>query len=205
MSYDPQEPRRLTVSGRGVPVVGHDIDTDRIIPARYLKCVTFEGLGDHAFQDERYAPDGSARQHPFNDPRYRGASVLVVNRNFGCGSSREHAPQSLMRADIDVVVGESFAEIFAGNCTVLGIPTATAEAADIEAVQELLAREPQTQIQVDLQGLQLTAGPLSCRLQMRDSARQALTTGTWDSTAQLLGSDSQIASTAAGLPYVSGF
>ncbi len=130
------ELKRNQVTGTGIPVSGNDIDTDRIIPARFMKCVTFEGLEQYVFYDVRFDAEGQPKAHPYNEARYQGGSVLIVNKNFGCGSSREHAPQALMRFGMRVVIGESFAEIFAGNCTALGIPAVTASAEDITALME---------------------------------------------------------------------
>src|SRR5579864_6812983 len=135
------------IAGRGIPLLLDDIDTDRIIPARYLRCVTFEGLGEHVFEDDRK----QAPNHSFDDPRFQGAEALIVGRNFGCGSSREHAPQALMRWGIRAIVGESFAEIFAGNCTMLGIPTATVTHEEMKQLMKLAKEKPQTKYLVDLE------------------------------------------------------
>ena len=132
-----KHPAAITaVQGTAIPLPGNDIDTDRIIPARYLRSVTFEGLGSEVFKDERFNDDGSAKAHPFNDDKYSGATLLIVGRNFGCGSSREHAPQAIMRFGIKAIIGESFAEIFAGNCTSLGIPVCTADEQTIDELQK---------------------------------------------------------------------
>jgi len=139
----------IQITGRAVPVVGDDIDTDRIIPARYLKEITFSKMGNYPFYDERFSPDGSKKDHPFNAPQYQGASVLLGNVNFGCGSSREHAPQSLVRWGIRAVVAESFAEIFAGNCVMLGTPALAASKADVQALQKLATDQPATEFVVD--------------------------------------------------------
>ncbi len=141
--------RIITISGSGIPVRGDDIDTDRIIPARYLKSVTFEGLGEVAFQDERVGGDGLRKAHPFDEPRYSGARVLFVNRNFGCGSSREHAPQALFRFGIRAIVGGSFAEIFAGNCLMIGLPVVTSEFAG--EWQDRIEQMPNTTIRIDIE------------------------------------------------------
>jgi 3-isopropylmalate/(R)-2-methylmalate dehydratase small subunit len=188
------------IEGRAVPVRGNDIDTDRIIPARYLRSVTFDGLGEHAFEDDR-----KAGGHPFDDPRFQGASILVVNRNFGCGSSREHAPQSLMRWGIRAVVGESFAEIFRGNCTAMGIPCVTAEGAEVLLLMEAVEAEPGQAVAVDLRTKTVTYGDKVVRVQMPDSARSQLLEGAWDATGQLLEGAEAVRATAARLPYVTGF
>ena len=188
-----------TISGRGLPLTGNDIDTDRIIPARFLRCVTFDGLGDQVFVDDRAQAQG---QHPFDLPQYRGAKILVVNGNFGCGSSREHAPQAIAHWGIEAIVGESFAEIFAGNCLAMGIPCVTAEAQTIQHLQELLHQTPQTPIQVNLETMQVHCGEFGAALALGDGPRQMLLTGTWDACGQLLAHQDQIRATAAQLPYL---
>ena len=196
---------RALTTGRAIPMPGNDIDTDRIIPARYLKNVTFDGLGGAAFIDERAADRKAGRTHPFDDPRYEGGSILLVGRNFGCGSSREHAPQALQRFGIRTLVGESFAEIFSGNCTVLGIPVVRVTAADVERLQALVAEQPATEVTVDLEARQVTAGTLSCSADLPEGARHALVRGTWDSTTLLLANGDRIAATAGRLPYLNAF
>ena len=196
--------RAVTV-GRAIPLPGNDIDTDRIIPARYLKAITFDGLGEAAFIDERAAEQAAGRTHPLDDPRYAGGSILVVGRNFGCGSSREHAPQALQRYGIRALVGESFAEIFAGNCTVLGIPAVRAAAADVARLQELVGQLPETEVTVDLEAQMVTAGALQCAATLPEGARHAMVRGTWDSTTLLLANRDRIAATAGRLPYLDAF
>src|SRR5438876_2530381 len=139
-----------SITGRAVNVPGNDIDTDRIIPARFMKCVTFDGLGEYAFYDVRKNADGSDKPHPLNDPRFKGASILLSGANFGCGSSREHAPQALYRFGFRAVIAESFAEIFFGNCTTLGIPCVVAAPADIRALADEIERVPNLEVTVDL-------------------------------------------------------
>lgn len=192
---------RKQVSGRGIPVPGNDIDTDRIIPARFLKAVTFEGMGEHAFEDARKQNP----EHPFNSPAYQGAAVLVVGQNFGCGSSREHAPQALMRWGIRAIVGGSFGEIFFGNCVMLGIPCLTVSQADLEWLQREIGRAPQTPIGVDVENQTVRFGDRVISARMPDGPRNQLVQGTWDSTAVLLQAGDQIEATAKKLPYVSGF
>src|ERR671922_337142 len=138
------------VTGTAVPVRGNDIDTDRIIPARYLKEPTFARMGEYPFFDERFDSSGKPKPHPFNEPKYKGASILFVNKNFGCGSSREHAPQALYRFGINAIVGESFAAIFAGNCTIMGVPAVTVSAADIETLMKTVENDSRTQFIVDI-------------------------------------------------------
>ena len=196
--------RAVTV-GRAIPLPGNDIDTDRIIPARYLKSITFDGLGDAAFIDERAAERDAGRTHRLDDARFAGGSVLLVGRNFGCGSSREHAPQALQRFGIRALVGESFAEIFAGNCTVLGIPAVRAAAGDLERLQALVERHPETEVTVDLKAQTVSAGGLRCAVNLPDGARHALVRGTWDSITLLLANRDRIADTAARLPYLNAF
>ncbi|WP_049981276.1 3-isopropylmalate dehydratase small subunit [Halolamina rubra] len=199
------------VTGTGVPVRGNDIDTDQIIPARFLKVLTFEGLGEFAFFDQRYettGPDADGGEvaenptdHPFNDPEFGDANVLVVNANFGCGSSREHAPQALQRWGIDAVVGESFAEIFAGNCLALGIPTVTADSEAIAALQDRVEAEPDTEITVDVAAETVTYADREIDAAVDPAQRQSLVAGEWDTTALLGSNPEQVAETAASLPY----
>jgi 3-isopropylmalate/(R)-2-methylmalate dehydratase small subunit len=187
-----------SVCGRGIPLVGNDIDTDRIIPARFLKCVTFEGLGAQVFADDR-AQDPN---HPFDRPEYQGAKILVVNGNFGCGSSREHAPQAIAKWGIRAIVGESFAEIFFGNCVSMGIPCVTADPATVEQLQEMLTTQPQAVITVDLEAMQVRGDGLAAPIRLSDGPRQMLISGTWDACSQLVAQVEQIRATAARLPYL---
>jgi len=188
-----------SVSGRGVPLIGNDIDTDRIIPARFLRCVTFDGLGEQVFADDRVQLQG---QHPFDQPQYQGATLLVVNRNFGCGSSREHAPQAISKWGIRAIVGESFAEIFFGNCVAMGIPCVTATSSDVQALQQWLAAHPQDSINLDLQAMQVQFGNTSIAVRLGEGPRNMFLSGTWDACGQLIAQAEQIQQTAARLPYV---
>ncbi|MEB3293704.1 MAG: 3-isopropylmalate dehydratase small subunit [Synechococcales bacterium] len=188
-----------SVAGRGVPLVGNDIDTDRIIPARFLKCVTFDGLGASVFADDRVQLQG---QHPFDLPQYQGANLLVVNDNFGCGSSREHAPQAIAKWGIQAIVGESFAEIFFGNCIALGIPCVRVEPAVAQTLQTMLASHPQAEIVVDLVAMQVQCGDYQAPIVMNEGPRQMFITGQWDATGQLVAQASQTQAIAATLPYV---
>ncbi|MDA1196843.1 MAG: 3-isopropylmalate dehydratase small subunit [Nanoarchaeota archaeon] len=174
------------VEGTGIFVQGNDIDTDRIIPARYMKEVTFAPLGEFAFYDARFSESGDKKDHPFNDSRFKGASILVVNKNFGCGSSREHAPQSLLRWGIKAVIGESFAEIFAGNCTMLGIPTLVLDPASITFLMDWIKEHPSEAITLDAEKQQVIYSGKSVDGTMVSSSRKALLEGTWDSTSLLL-------------------
>jgi 3-isopropylmalate/(R)-2-methylmalate dehydratase small subunit len=195
-----------SVSGTTVVVRGDDIDTDRIIPARFLKCVTFDALGPAAFADDRAELANSASgQHPFDRPEHQGASILLVNRNFGCGSSREHAPQALMRWGIRAVVGESFAEIFYGNCLALGIPCLTADHDTMLAIQEAAEADPARCFSVDVAAAALRAGEQSWPLELQQGPRQMLATGQWDATGQLLANGDALVATVQRLPYLSGF
>lgn len=189
-----------SVSGRGVPLVGNDIDTDRIIPARFLRCVTFDGLGAQVFADDRVQANG---QHPFDLPQYQDASLLAVNRNFGCGSSREHAPQAIAKWGIKALVGESFAEIFFGNCVAMGIPCVTATPEDVQTLQAWLAANPQTAITLDLEAMQVKFGEASIPVAMGEGSRNMFLSGTWDACGQLTAQATQIQQTAAKLPYMS--
>ena len=193
--------KRRQLSGRGIPVTGNDIDTDRIIPARFLKAVTFEGMGEHAFEDARKQNP----EHPFNSPAYQGASVLVVGQNFGCGSSREHAPQALMRWGIRAIVGGSFGEIFFGNCVMLGIPCLVASQADLEWLKKAISRSPQAPVTVDVERQELRFGDRGINATIPDGPRNQLVGGTWDSTAVLLEAGEAIEATATKLPYVAGY
>ncbi|BAY07637.1 3-isopropylmalate dehydratase small subunit [Calothrix sp. NIES-2098] len=187
------------VSGRGVPLVGDDIDTDRIIPARYLKAITFDGLGEGAFIDDRTALKG---EHPFDRPQYQGANILIVNRNFGCGSSREHAPQALAKWGIKALIGESFAEIFFGNCVAMGIPCVTADSTTIKKLQELVANNPQVSVTVNLETLQVQIDDYTTPISINEGTRSTFTSGTWDACGQLVANADKVRETAAKLPYV---
>lgn len=195
----------VKITGTAVPMRGNDIDTDRIIPARYLKEVTFARMGEYPFFDERYSADGKKKDHPFNDPEYSGASVLFVNKNFGCGSSREHAPQALNRFGIKVIVGESFAAIFAGNCTMMGVPTVTVGEKDIQQLMKSVEENPKTEYAIDLESKTLVYGDVKIAIDLPETYRTALITGSWDSTALLRANLDQVKRTAAKLPYIGNF
>jgi len=188
------------VDGRALPIRGNDIDTDRIIPARFLVTVTFEGLERHVFEDDR-----KSSAHPFDDPRYAGAAVLLVNSNFGCGSSREHAPQALQRWGIKAVIGESFAEIFFGNSLMIGMPCVTAKAADINALMDQVEHNPDTRVHLDLAAGTCEAGGVRCAIWLPPNVRDAFMSGAWDTTGMLLDRYEQVDATSARLPYVAGF
>jgi 3-isopropylmalate/(R)-2-methylmalate dehydratase small subunit len=193
--------QRITaVEGRALPLRGDDIDTDRIIPARYLRTVSFEGLEQHVFEDDR-----KSSRHSFDDGRYGGARVLVVQGNFGCGSSREHAPQALYRWGIRAIVGESFSDIFFGNAALIGLPCLSAARADIDALMALVEQEPRTDVRVDLTNLTCRAGALTCAVTLAAAVRDAFVAGTWDTTGMLLEDFDQVRAVAARLPYLRGF
>ena len=188
-----------TISGRGIPLKGNDIDTDRIIPARFLRCITFDGLGEEVFTDDRQQAKG---KHPFDAPQYQEANILVTNGNFGCGSSREHAPQALMRWGIDAIVGESFAEIFFGNCVALGIPCVTATSEMVGQLQERLMQNPDTSLTLDLEKMEVNSDNFTASVQMGESSRQMFLSGKWDSCGQLIANAEQVKTTAQRLPYI---
>jgi 3-isopropylmalate/(R)-2-methylmalate dehydratase small subunit len=188
-----------TVTGRGLPLRGHDIDTDRIIPARFLKVVSFEGLEAHVFADDRADP-----AHPFNNSAYAGARVLLVNRNFGCGSSREHAPQAIQRAGFGAIVGEGYSEIFFGNSVSLGLPCLTVDVATIERLMALVEAAPATELRVDVKNLRVEAPELSVEATMPASAHEALVSGLWDGTGLLIADFDAVREHASTLPYVTG-
>jgi len=202
-----EEAKRAQITGTAVPLPGNDIDTDRIIPARFLRCVTFDGLGEHAFEDDRKQVTASGGKHPFDDSAYAGASVLVSNRNFGCGSSREHAPQALMRwgKGIQAVVAESFAEIFFGNCVVLGIPCLHASTADVNTLIAAIKADPKLTVTVDVAKQQVRFGDRSIPATIPEGPREQLVTGVWDTTGELLAAKADIERTAKKLPYFAGF
>jgi 3-isopropylmalate/(R)-2-methylmalate dehydratase small subunit len=203
---DPTEdiPEVDFVSGTGIPIRGNDIDTDQIIPARFMKVVTFDGLGQFSFFDLRFDDDDNEKDHPMNEERFQDANVMVVNNNFGCGSSREHAPQALMRWGIDALIGESFAEIFAGNCLALGIPTVTADHETINDLQQWVDDNPDGEIDVDVAAETISYGGQEVGVSVDDAQRKALVDGIWDTTALMKANEQAIAETAANLPYVTG-
>jgi 3-isopropylmalate/(R)-2-methylmalate dehydratase small subunit len=194
-----------SISGRGIPLRGHDIDTDRIIPARYLKSVTFEGLETHAFEDDRTQLAERGQMHPFSNPRYAGARVLIVNGNFGCGSSREHAPQAIQRWGIRAVVGESFSEIFFGNSVALGMPCLTVSSSDAEALLSAVEQDPQAEVTVSVGEQSVEVNGKKYQASIPAGAREAFTAGTWDATGLLLDDFDRVRDVADSLPYVSGF
>jgi 3-isopropylmalate/(R)-2-methylmalate dehydratase small subunit len=174
------------ITGRAVPVEGDDIDTDRIIPARYMRCVTFDGLGEFLFRDIRQTQDGKSTNHTIDQAKFKGATILVSGMNFGCGSSREHAPQAIVRAGFKAVIAGNFAEIFFGNSTTLGLPCLSARKEDLQALTQLISSEPSTEVGINLENLKVTAGKLSFPVTMKASAQQGLLSGRYDAIADLL-------------------
>jgi len=193
------------IDGRALPLRGDDMDTDRIMPARFLKSITFEGLEQHVFEDDRLAASRSGQVHPFDDPRFQGAAILLANRNFGAGSSREHAPQGLQRWGIRAVVAESFAEIFFGNSLMMGLACVTASAKDVEALMSLVDRNPAAALSVDLKAGTCQAPGMTVAISIPDHVRDTLMTGGWDTTGLLIDNYEQVERTAAKLPYLAGF
>jgi 3-isopropylmalate/(R)-2-methylmalate dehydratase small subunit len=187
------------ISGKGVPLVGNDIDTDRIIPARFLRCVTFDGLGEQAFADDRTQAND---QHPFDLPEYQSANILVVNGNFGCGSSREHAPQSLYRWGIRGIIGESFAEIFFSNCIAIGLPCVTLDSASVQQIQTAIQSNPDVSLTIDLTTITVTCDNTTFNATINEGAKQMFIQGTWDNCGQLMQNETAIKATASKLPYV---
>jgi len=196
------ESRRIDrIDGTAVPVRGNNIDTDRIIPARFLKAITFDGLGEHAFEDDRR----SMPNHPFANPSYVGASILLVNENFGSGSSREHAPQALMRWGIGACVGQSFSEIFLGNSTTIGLPCATVETEEVEALMSIVEQKPDTYLAFSVDALSITTADRRVTVAIPHAVRESLLNGQWDATGLLLDQFDDVRRTAVALPYVKGF
>jgi 3-isopropylmalate/(R)-2-methylmalate dehydratase small subunit len=191
-----------SVTGRGVYVAGNDIDTDRIIPARFMKCVSFDGLGEFLFYDVRKNADGSDKPHPLNEPRFQGATILLSGANFGCGSSREHAPQAIQKHGFRAVVAENFAEIFFGNCTTLGIPCASVSRADIAKIAAAVEANPQIEITIDVAKQEVRFSGQTVKAEIRASARDALVNGRWDAIGELLEGADSVKATATRLPYL---
>lgn len=192
-----------SVTGRAVPVVGNDIDTDRIIPARFMKCVTFDGLGEFLFNDVRNDPKtGETTDHPLNQPRFKGATILLSGANFGCGSSREHAPQAIQKYGFKAIIAESYAEIFFGNSTTLGMPCVTAARDDIAKIAAAVDKGPQTEVTIDLVKLEVRFAGQTVKITQRESARDALINGRWDAIGELLDGIPAVKETARKLPYL---
>lgn len=191
-----------SVSGRAVTVPGNDIDTDRIIPARFMKCVTFDGLGEFLFYDVRKNADGTDRAHPLNDARFKGATILLSGANFGCGSSREHAPQAIQKYGFKAVIAENFAEIFFGNSVTLGMPCACAKREDIARISAAVEADPQTEVVIDVAKQEIRFAGQSVPATFRETARDALVNGRWDAIGELLDGLDAVKQTATTLPYL---
>ena len=191
-----------SVTGRAVSVPGNDIDTDRIIPARFMKCVTFDGLGEFLFYDVRKNADGTDRAHPLNDARFKGATILISGANFGCGSSREHAPQAIQKYGFKAVIAENFAEIFFGNSVTLGIPCACAKREDIAKISAAVEANPSTEVVIDVAKLEIRFGGQTVPATFRETARDALVNGRWDAIGELLDGIPAVKETAKKLPYL---
>jgi len=192
-----------SVTGRAVNVPGNDIDTDRIIPARFMKCVTFDGLGEFLFYDVRKdTTTGADTKHPLNDPRFKGATILLSGANFGCGSSREHAPQAIAKYGFKAVIAENFAEIFFGNSTTLGIPCVTAAREDIAKISAAVEANPQAEVTIDLDKLEARFAGQTVKIEQRESARDALVNGRWDAIGELIDGLGDVKTTAGKLPYM---
>lgn len=190
------------ISGRAVVLPGNDVDTDRIIPARYMKVVTFDGLGEFLFRDVRFDENGKQKKHPLNEPQNKGANILIVENNFGCGSSREHAPQAIHRAGFDAIIGEGFAEIFFGNSTTLGMPCVNLSRENLTKLMQLVEKNPATEVTVNLEKQVVTAGQESFSFTLRESAREGLINGKWDAISDLLEGLPLVDEVAAKLPYM---
>lgn len=193
------------ISGRGLPLRGNDVDTDRIIPARFLRAVSFEGLETHLFEDDIAQAAAHGTMHPLTDPRFQGASILIVNRNFGCGSSREHAPQAIQRRGFACVVAESYSEIFFGNSVAIGLPCVSAPAADLARLQSTIEQQPHAELAVDLESLHVQCGDWRAAISLPTAARDSFLEGTWDATALLLDRYEDVERTAKRLPYAAGW
>lgn len=192
------------VNGRALPLPGDNIDTDRIIPARFLRSITFAGLETHLFEDDRKQLAEAGASHPLDQTTFNGATILLVNANFGCGSSREHAPQAIRRYGIRAVVGESFSEIFFGNSVALGMPCVSADPATLKSLMQTVENDPSTELSVDLDAMRLAAGATTYTITLPSAARDSFLDGTWDATGLLLDRFEEVEAVAARLPYVSG-
>jgi 3-isopropylmalate/(R)-2-methylmalate dehydratase small subunit len=191
-----------SVTGRAVNVPGNDIDTDRIIPARFMKCVTFDGLGEFLFNDVRKQLDGTPKEHPLNDPRFAGATILLSGANFGCGSSREHAPQAIAKYGFKAIIAENFAEIFFGNSTTLGMPCVSASREDIAKIAAAVEANPKAEVVIDLVKLEVRFAGQAVKITQRESARDALVNGRWDAIGELIDGKADVQATAAKLAYM---
>ncbi len=199
-----QEAIITQVSGSAVPLRGNDIDTDRIIPARFLRCVVFDGLGEHAFEDDRLGLKGKGEIHPFENPIFAEAGILFVNKNFGCGSSREHAPQAIMRWGIKAIVGESFAEIFFGNCVSMGIPCLTADEDTLAKLMDAAEKNPKSKWAIDIANDSIE-GPIAAKAKLPPGPKSQFLAGTWNALNELIKDFHEVEQVANRLPYVTGW
>ncbi|MBT5856451.1 3-isopropylmalate dehydratase small subunit [bacterium] len=203
--------QRKLIKGTAVPIRGNEIDTDRIIPARFLKETTFDSMGEYLFIDARFSPDKTPKDHPLNESRFEGASIMIVGNNFGCGSSREHAPQAILRAGFNALIGESFGEIFAGNCKSVGVPAVQATKTDIESLTMTVEKTPNAEVQLNLETMQVVVTHadrgvlLTVSITMPEERRQTFLEGTWDELTLLVSNMDLIKTTAAKLPYITGY
>ena len=193
------------IKGRAIPIYGNDIDTDRIIPARFLKEITFSNMGNYLFYDERFDEKGNKKGHIIDNQIFRGARILVVNKNFGCGSSREHAVHAIKKCGIDIVVGESFSTLFHSNCLALGIPIVEVSSEIAKDIAQFIEKEPQTEIKVSITEKRICYGKKIEEFKISEHAWKALTNGTWNSTRMLLENMNLVNTLAANLPYIQGF
>ena len=197
--------QRIKISGQAIPVRGNDIDTDRVIPARYLRTVVFDGLGEHVFEDDRAQLQEAGKTHPYDEEKFADAQILLVNKNFGCGSSREHAPQAIMRwgEGTHGIIGVSFSEIFYGNCIALGIPCPQVSTADIESLMAAVEASPSLELTVDLESQTITSGDVVVKFTIPDGPRSQFLEGHWDATSELLQNQDKVRETASALAYFS--
>ena len=190
------------LEGKAVYVPGDDVDTDRIIPARFMKCITFDGLGEYLFYDVRYNEDGSKKEHNLNDDRFSEATIIVSGNNFGCGSSREHAPQSIQKAGFKAVIAGSFAEIFFGNSTNLGVVCVVVGNEDRKQIAGLIDQDPELAVSIDLEALKVNIGEYSFECTIKGDARKSLLDGSFDTLNELLEGNVEVDSIVSGLEYI---
>ena len=189
------------IKGKGLPLRGDDIDTDRIIPARFLISTTFDGLGDSAFCDERFSPDGTPTNHPMNDKKFNGSTIIITNNNFGCGSSREHAPQAIKRAGFNLILAESFAEIFYGNSSVLGLVCITLDKNNIETILKTIETDPNIEISMDIEKSELSVAGTVYKVELKDALKSSLLNGSYDTIAELASNKDEVQTFEKNLPY----
>jgi 3-isopropylmalate/(R)-2-methylmalate dehydratase small subunit len=193
------------IKGTAVPIPGNDVDTDRIVPARFLKEITFEKMDKYLFFDARFEANGNEKDHPLNDFKYKNAQIMIAGKNFGCGSSREHAAQAILRSGIKAIIGHSFSEIFAGNCKSLGIPTVTVSEEKLDELFKITENKPDTEFEIDLNNRTLNVNDSDIPIEIPDAPRSAFMTGSWNARAMLIENESLVKKTAEDLPYLNGF